>query len=201
MLATQENMTSANFDWVSEYARIEKMLTGGQHRQVSQHIKELADRYSTSRYLHILMGMVLCCMKSPLDALQAFERAISMTSDEPLPELTSPAFKAYLSIQLALSAERRPANQRARQFFQENLQALKDVDSDLAAEVEAANIPDSWSFVDVWGQLHIFDQKANYVMVLPGAFGQTVDPYLQRGSSVVTICLNQIWVGCERNCV
>jgi len=189
-----QGQTSACFDWLSEFKKIEQMLLTGRNSQVGPYLSKLSRQYGQSRYLRILMGMVLLVMSSPQEAVKSFETATTVESSESLPSLDSPATRVYLEAQMQIPSSERPATQKAKAFFARNIQSLTTVDSDLARELEAAGLGEGLEFIDLWGRIHLFNTQARQVVVISQSFIEQIQPVLHQP---IPLALSTVFSGQE----
>jgi len=166
--------TSPQFDWLSEFRAVESLIAGGRAQEIGSRVREAAAKYVHSRYLHVLLGMICFRMNTPADAVRSFESAVGMTTDEPLPELNSPATQVYLESQLRMKPEDRSCLRRGRENFAKNIAAIRRVDAALAEELEGTAEDEVLGLIDLWGRLHFLHREHNQVVVLPSAFRESI---------------------------
>lgn len=148
--------TKSSIDLAGITARIEALVRAGQVGQVEAVAAEFTQSCPAEAERLLVEGVVGFLKGQYAEVVAKFGRAKSLLAQEDHPALTSIYSNALVQSQLALPRREQPGVALGYEYYKKNIAALREVDADLAAEVQGSLWPDGLVLVELWDGLYLY---------------------------------------------
>jgi len=163
-------------------------LTQGIRELIAQNqlgmVEEIVTKYeqsdeSATRKL-LLRGIVHYLRMEHKTCLDLLGQAmVGMSADE-YPEDSSIFSAALVHSQLMLSRRERPATAQGYNFYRQNIAALRQVDPELAEEVQRSPWPDGYQLLEFWSGLHLYYTENKTLLTLGEGIQEKLEEHLSK---------------------
>ena len=150
-----QTTASHETDFEALTGRIETLAANRRVDELAHLVDDFSGRCEDDAQILLAQGVLAFARLQYGEALSRLRRAQVLLPPESQPELASVYTTALIKSQLALPRRELPATAMAYAHYKKNIAVLREVDPELAGEVQRALLPSDMALLEVWDGLYI----------------------------------------------
>ncbi|MCP4708538.1 MAG: glycosyltransferase family 1 protein [Planctomycetes bacterium] len=165
------------FDQVT--GRILRLIEAGNEEQIAGEIEEYLVGHKGAGDELLLGGGVQVLERDFEGAVSSMGGANRILGETDRPALGSLYSQVYIKSQAMLPKRRRPAVIAGGEYYQRNLEALRECDRRLVEELESAEWPDEFMLLEYWGGHYFYYSSGQMLLLMNEQIKNDIDTRIQ----------------------